>query len=294
MTRGGPGPARRRGRRDRLARARNRRGSGPEGARRRTGGRRPVGLGPGRRLLLRRRRRRLLLDDPLGRGDAAARGDRHLGLGRSGRLVGRNARVRGRSRSRGCRRDRGCCRGGGRLGSRGRGRGGRRLGGCRLGGLPGRLVRDRRGTSLGGDRLDCRPVRRSGLDSGGCRSFGRRRAGRRAGGRRGRPRRLGHRGRLRRHRGRHRLRRGLQQAVALGSAPDPVGLGLDDAGGVRLDSDAERDTEIQRLLVAESELFGQLVDADLAWQTNAPFRTGRRGRSAQGRPPGALATIPEA
>ena len=88
---------------------------------------------------------------------------------------------------------------------------------------------------------------------------------------RGRRRRRGwrRRGWRRRRRRRRRWRR-LQQAVALRPSPDPVGLGLDNARGMRLHSDAERDAKIERLLICQSELFGELMDADLAWQRMPP------------------------
>ena len=91
-------------------------------------------------------------------------------------------------------------------------------------------------------------------------------------------------------RGRHRIRRrrsdfsgGFQrfeQTVALGSAPHTVGLSFDDARRVGLDSDAEREAEIERLLVAQAELFGELVDADLAWQCVPPSGRARAARSS--------------
>ena len=62
-----------------------------------------------------------------------------------------------------------------------------------------------------------------------------------------------------------------QQTVILGASSDSVGLSFDDARRMRLDADAERDTKIKRLLIGQLELFGELVDADLAWQY-CPFR----------------------
>ena len=85
-----------------------------------------------------------------------------------------------------------------------------------------------------------------------------------------RGRRRGWRRRGRRRRRRRRRWRRLQQAVALRPSPDPVGLGLDNARGMRLHSDAERDAKIERLLICQSELFSELMDADLAWQRMPP------------------------
>jgi len=56
------------------------------------------------------------------------------------------------------------------------------------------------------------------------------------------------------------------QAVALGTAPDAVGLGILDGGGVALHADAEADGEVERFFVGEPELLGKLVDADLLGQ----------------------------
>ena len=98
-----------------------------------------------------------------------------------------------------------------------------------------------------------------------------------------------------RHHDRLRRWRRLQQPVAVGSPPHPVGLGLDDARGMRLDSDAERDAKIKRLLICQPELLGELVDADLAWQRVPPFReSGWRDRPARDRSPGPTATLVEA
>jgi len=101
----------------------------------------------------------------------------------------------------------------------------------------------------------------------------------------------------RRFRHLHRLGRPrrFQQPVAFCSSPHPVGLRLDDARRMRLDSDAERDAEIERPLIRQSELLGELVDADLAWQRVPPFReSGRRDRPARDRSPGPTATLVEA
>ncbi len=68
---------------------------------------------------------------------------------------------------------------------------------------------------------------------------------------------------------------GPDQPVALGPPPHAVGLRLFDARRVALDADAERDREIERLLVGHPELFGQLVEADLCGQgCGQPFGWG--------------------
>ena len=72
-----------------------------------------------------------------------------------------------------------------------------------------------------------------------------------------------------------RRRRRLEQSVALRPAPNAVGLGLNDARGMGLDPNTEREAEIKRLLIGQSELLGELVDADLAWQNMPP--SGRGG-----------------
>ncbi len=54
------------------------------------------------------------------------------------------------------------------------------------------------------------------------------------------------------------------QPLALGLAPDAIGLGLDDAGRMTLHPDTEGVTQIQRLLVGEPELPCELVDPNLA------------------------------
>ena len=56
------------------------------------------------------------------------------------------------------------------------------------------------------------------------------------------------------------------QPFAFGLAADAVGLRLDDARGVALHPDPQRFAEVERLLVRQPELSGQLVDADLRWQ----------------------------
>ena len=58
------------------------------------------------------------------------------------------------------------------------------------------------------------------------------------------------------------------EALALRLATDAVGLRLLDARGVRLDADPQRLAEVQRLLVGEAELLGELVHALLACQVS--------------------------
>ncbi len=62
---------------------------------------------------------------------------------------------------------------------------------------------------------------------------------------------------------------------------DPVGLGILDGGRVALDADAQREAQIQCLLVGQPELTAQFVDADLLRQLvpQCPFRapSGTRG-----------------
>jgi hypothetical protein len=71
------------------------------------------------------------------------------------------------------------------------------------------------------------------------------------------------------------LRRGLglpDQALALSLAPDPVRLGILDRRGMALHADAERQREVEGLLVREAELSRELVDADLPSQVpDSPF-----------------------
>ena len=190
-------------------------------------------------------------DDTLGRSDAAARGDRHLGHG--GLLGGYGARGRGlgglRLRGDGCRRSLGFP---------------RHFLGLRLGGW-------------GGDRH--------------CGFRGRSRFGRPRGRRRLHE--FSHRRLVLRRRGLrlieldHRRGRGrrLEQAIALGPPPDPVGLGFHNARGVGLDPDAEREAEFERLLVGQPELLGELMDADLSWQRVPP--SGLRAVCGPGSVPGA-------
>ena len=228
-------PARRRRRRDRLARTRDGRASRPQRTGRRSTGGRSL-AGRSRWGLLLHRRRGLVADDSLGGGDAAARGDRHFGLRRrllrhgiSGRGL-RDLRILDDGR-----------RGPGRfarhlLGPGQSGWAGGPLGGNGshhgLGGPRG--LRLRRGLGgLRGDRLlRGRRLRHLDLD--------------------------------------HRRGWRLEQTVALGPAPDPVGLGFHNARGVGLDPDAEREAEFERLLVGQPEFLGELMDADLSWQRVPP------------------------
>ena len=241
-------PARRGRRRDGLARTGDGRGSGSHRSSRRGARGRPLTRRTRWSLLL-RRRVGVVADDALGGSDAAAGGDRHLGFG--GPLGGRRFSGRGLGRLRlggdGCRSSLGL---------------GRHHRGLRLCGWDGDRLYRRRGhrsrRGLGRHRSRRGLGRRRGR--GG---LGRRRRGRRS--RLG----LGLRG-LRLLDLDHRWGRRLQQPVAFGPPPDPVGLGLDNARGVGLDPDAERETEFERLLVAQPELFGELMDADLAWQKVPP------------------------
>lgn len=188
----------------------------------------------------------VVADDTLGGSNAAARGDRHLGLG--GLHLGHG--VHGRS-----------------------------LGDLMLLGDGGRL------DSLGFARHFLK-LRRRGRDGDRLHRF------RRRCGLRGRSR-LGRRGHCRlvlRQRSLrlldldHRRRRWLEQTIALGPPPDPVGLGLHNARGVGLDPDAEREAEFERLLVGQPELLGELMDADLSWQRWPPsgLRAVCRPRSVPG------------
>jgi hypothetical protein len=62
------------------------------------------------------------------------------------------------------------------------------------------------------------------------------------------------------------------QALAVGLAPDTVRLGVLDRGGMALHADAERQREVEGLLVGEAELSCELVDADLPGQVPcSPF-----------------------
>lgn len=60
------------------------------------------------------------------------------------------------------------------------------------------------------------------------------------------------------------------QAFAFGLPADPVGLGILDAGGVALDTDAKRDAEIECLFVGEPKLFRELMDPDLLRRQAVP------------------------
>lgn len=57
------------------------------------------------------------------------------------------------------------------------------------------------------------------------------------------------------------------QTLTLGLAADAVGLRLFDARRVGLDPDAEVESQVEGLFVGETELFGELVDADLCCQS---------------------------
>ena len=59
---------------------------------------------------------------------------------------------------------------------------------------------------------------------------------------------------------------GATKSLAVGLAPDAVGLGVLDRGRVALDPDAQRHAEVEGLLVRQAELTGQLVDAYLLRQ----------------------------
>ena len=216
--------ARRRRGRDGFARTRDGRAPRSEGPGRRGAGGRPLTNLPlwwrlfGRGL-------RFVSDDTLGRGDAAARGDRHPGFGRPLFRPGRGPRGVRHPWTIGTGQRRGLLRllliglvgpqDGWALGRRRR-----RLPGC------GGLVTDRLVNRLRG-------LRRRELDH--------RRRGRR-----------------------------LQQTVARCPSPDAVGLGFDNARGVGLDPDAEREAKVERLLIGQRELLGELMDADLAWQSVPP------------------------
>ena len=71
------------------------------------------------------------------------------------------------------------------------------------------------------------------------------------------------------------------QALALGLAPDAVGLGVDHTRRVRLDADPERLAEIERLLVGQPELSRQLIHADVSSQERFQFLVTDAGRSAE-------------
>jgi hypothetical protein len=60
---------------------------------------------------------------------------------------------------------------------------------------------------------------------------------------------------------------GANQAVALGTPADAVGLRLLDARGVRLDPDAQVLGQIEGFLVRQAELLGELVYPDLRCQS---------------------------
>src|SRR5205085_2902531 len=94
--------------------------------------------------------------------------------------------------------------------------------------------------------------------AGGAGALGRRGAVARAGGRRSSGGALG----CRRLLG----RRGTAEALAVGLAPDAVSLGVLDARGMALDPDPQGLAEVERLLVGQAELAGELVDTDLLRQ----------------------------
>jgi len=56
---------------------------------------------------------------------------------------------------------------------------------------------------------------------------------------------------------------GATKSLVVGLSAHPVGLGVLDRGGVALDPDAERHTQVEGFLVRQAEFAGQLVDADL-------------------------------
>src|SRR5690606_621633 len=59
---------------------------------------------------------------------------------------------------------------------------------------------------------------------------------------------------------------GADQPVALGAAADAVSLRLLDARGVAAHADAELLAQLERLLVREPQLSGELVEPDLSSQ----------------------------
>ena len=56
------------------------------------------------------------------------------------------------------------------------------------------------------------------------------------------------------------------QTLALGLAPNPITLGLHDAGRVAARVDAEQHAEVENLFVGEPELSGKFVDANVLRQ----------------------------
>jgi len=64
------------------------------------------------------------------------------------------------------------------------------------------------------------------------------------------------------------------QPLALGLAANTIGLGVDDAGGMRLDPDAEIQAQVEAFLVGQPELLGELVDTKFRCQSCGvlPFR----------------------
>jgi hypothetical protein len=59
---------------------------------------------------------------------------------------------------------------------------------------------------------------------------------------------------------------GAAEAIGVGLAADAVGLRILNGGRVTLDPDPEGKGQLQPLLVGETELFGQLIDANLLRQ----------------------------
>jgi hypothetical protein len=75
------------------------------------------------------------------------------------------------------------------------------------------------------------------------------------------------------------------ETLLLGLATHTVGLSFLDARGVALHADAERDAQVERLLVGEAELLGELMDSDLSCHVRGQPFVGRV--SPPGRGPGA-------
>ncbi len=224
------------------------------------------------------------------------------GRRRRGRTAGRLARSRGGGWSdRGCRwrSGSGWCdrRGRGRGPRDGRGGGGRsgrrrcrvlrpghrsgRGGGGRCD--PGRSCRCRQlGGGAAGDQTGSRALdRRAAVRSSRRRRHRTGRVGVRIEGRHGIGNRPGGLGRRRRHLrgcgllgGRRLLGRGCRllglhrsaQALAVGLPPGAVSLGVLDGRRVTLDAHPQREAEVERLFVGQSELVGELIDADLLRQ----------------------------
>ncbi len=80
---------------------------------------------------------------------------------------------------------------------------------------------------------------------------------------------------------RHGLLGGLDvaaESLSVGLAPDAVGLRVLDARRVALDTDPERDAEVERLLVGEAELACELVDPDPCCQVVCQILSPAGGR----------------